>query len=473
MKRFFIIGCLLLSGAITIYSQPAWSLQRCVEHARENSLAVKQNNLLIDRAKISATEAKNSKYPRINATSNYGLNFGRTIDPVSNDFETRSISNNSIGINTGMTLFNGGAIKNTIAQSGINVQTAQLDADQYTEDLSLNVVQYYLAILFAQDRLDNARIQVQTTTQQLDQVDKLIAAGSRPEGDRLEILAQQAREEQNIIVYENQVNSNKLGLKQLLRLPIDEAFDIERPAANALQPSVQEANLAGIYNYALDHRSDIKSGDLKIQSAEMGVKIQKSAFLPSVTVGGNLNSLFSSLGKRITGYQTVNTPVTVIFNGQSTTLTTVNQIPVVEKSPYFNQLDNNLGYGIGLGLSIPIYNNYRAKGAVKQAELAVENARLNNEQTKETLKNNIQTALNDARAAANSYEAAKRSTVAQQLAYNNAKTKFDIGAANTFELLSAKNRLDIAVTEELVTQYDYIFRTKVIDYYLGRRIALN
>lgn len=76
-----------------------------------------------------------------------------------------------------MTLFNGGAIKNTIAQSGINVQTAQLDADQYTEDLSLNVVQYYLAILFAQDRLDNARIQVQTTTQQLDQVDKLIAAG--------------------------------------------------------------------------------------------------------------------------------------------------------------------------------------------------------------------------------------------------------------------------------------------------------
>jgi outer membrane protein len=126
-----------------------------------------------------------------------------------------------------------------------------------------------------------------------------------------------------------------------------------------------------------------------------------------------------------------------------------------------------------LGLSIPIYNNYRAKGAVKQAELAVENARLNNEQTKETLKNNIQTALNDARAAANSYEAAKRSTVAQQLAYNNAKTKFDIGAANTFELLSAKNRLDIAVTEELVTRYDYIFRTKVIDYYLGRRIALN
>lgn len=147
----------------------------------------------------------------------------------------------------------------------------------------------------------------------------------------MEILAQQAREEQNIIVYENQVNSNKLGLKQLLRLPIDEAFDIERPAANALQPSVQEANLAGIYNYALDHRSDIKSGDLKIQSAEMGVKFKSQPFAFCYS-RGNLNSLFSSLGKRITGYQTVNTPVTVIFNGQSTTLTTVNQIPVVEKA---------------------------------------------------------------------------------------------------------------------------------------------
>ena len=98
---------------------------------------------------------------------------------------------------------------------------------------------------------------------------------------------------------------------------------------------------------------------------------------------------------------------------------------------------------------------------------------MNNDQTKENIKNNIQTALNDLSAAANSYEAAKRSTVAQRLAYNNTKTKFDVGSANTFELLTAKNRLDIAVTEELVAQYDYIFRTKVIDYYLGKTITLN
>ncbi|MEP7321872.1 MAG: TolC family protein [Saprospiraceae bacterium] len=474
MKRlcFPIVIFMMITGQII--GQNLWSLQKCVEQARENSISLKQNKLNIVRAQINNTQAVHNQYPRLNATANYGLNFGRTIDPVTNDFETKSIGNNSIGVSTGVLLFNGGFVQNNIKQSVLDLQTSKLDVDQLSEDLALNVVQYYIAILFAQDRLDNARIQVQTTTQQLDQIDKLIAAGSKPEGDRLEILAQQAREEQNIIVYENNVISNKLNLKQLLRLPIEQAFEIERPSPNVLQPSIIDQNLSGIYNYALEHRSDIKSGDLKIKSAELGVKIQQASAIPSISFGGNLNSLYSSLAqRRADGFTTVNSPVDVLFNGQNAHLDIINKIPNTEKNPYFSQLDENIGYGFGLSMSIPIYNNYRAKANVQRAEVEVDFTRLTSDQTKETLKNNIQTALNDMRATANTYEAAKRSTAAQRLAYNNAKTKFDLGSANTFELLTAKNKLDIAITEELISRYDYIFRSKVIDYYLGRRIALN
>ena len=241
-----------------------------------------------------------------------------------------------------------------------------------------------------------------------------------------------------------------------------------------MQPSIVDQNLSGIYNYALEHRSDIKSGDLKVKSAELGVKIQQATSIPTISFGGNLNSLYSSLAqRRAAGFTTVNSPVDVIFNGQNAHLDIINKIPNTENNPYFSQLDENIGYGFGLSMSIPIYNNYRAKANVERAEVEVESTRLTNDQTKETLKNNIQTALNDMRATANTYEAARRSTAAQRLAYNNAKTKFDLGSANTFELLTAKNRLDIAITEELISRYDYIFRSKVIDYYLGRRIALN
>ncbi len=173
------------------------------------------------------------------------------------------------------------------------------------------------------------------------------------------------------------------------------------------------------------------------------------------------------------GIREVENKVKINFNGQIAELGLFSDRPITEKNPYFTQLNENVGYGLGLSASIPIYNNYRARAGVRQAEITVEGAKLNNDQTKENIKNNIQTALNDLSAAANSYEAAKRSTVAQRLAYNNTKTKFDVGSANTFELLTAKNRLDIAVTEELVAQYDYIFRTKVIDYYLGKTITLN
>jgi outer membrane protein len=462
----------LLSGS-TVSGQTAWSLQRCVDHARENSISIKQSRLNIERARITAEQAVHNKYPRLNGSANYGLNFGRTIDPVTNDFETRSIGNNSLGLSAGVLLYDGGSIKNTITQSRINLQSATLDARQFSDDLALNVVQYYLAILFAEDRLDNARLQVQTTTQQLDQMDRLIAAGSRPEGDRLQILAQKAREEQNITTIENTVSTNILLLKQLLRLPIDQVFEIERPGEIELQPSGTDQNLLGVYNHALSNRPDIQSGDLKVQSAEIGVKIAKSNFYPSISLGGNLNSVFSSLAQRIDGFTDTRVEQVIFFNGQSATIEIPTRIPQTSNNPYFSQLNENLGYGFGLNLSIPIYNNLTAKSQVRQAQVAVESAKLDAEQTKETLKNNIQTALNELRASANTYEASKRSTEAQQLAYNNMKIKYDVGVATTFELLTAKNNLDIATTEELLSRYDYIFRSKVVDYYLGRQIRLN
>jgi len=473
VKNILLILVLTVAAGYRLVAQNPWSLERCVNHARDNSIAIKQSRLGIERAQVSAEQALHNRYPRLNASLNYGLNFGRTIDPVTNDFETQSITTNSLGLNTGMVLFNGGSVRNTISQSRINVQSATLDAQQFSDDLALNVVQYYLAILFAEDRLVNARLQLETTTQQLDQMDRMIAVGTRPEGDRLEIVAQQARDEQSIATIENTVNTNKLLLKQLLRLTIDEPFDIARPPDDALQPSIISENLVAVYNHALNNRADIRSGDFKVQSAEYGIKLAKANYLPTISIGGNLNSLFSSLGRRITGYNDINVPQEIIFNGQSATIEIPTTVPLTGKNPYFSQLNENIGYGVGLGLSIPIYNNYSAKAQVRQAEIAVEAAKLEADQTKETLKNNIQTALNELRATANTYEVSKRATAASRLAYDNTKIKFDLGSANTFELLSSKNRLDIAVTEELLSRYDYIFRSKVVDYYLGRPIRLN
>ncbi len=473
VKRILFVGFWLITLAFNSTGQQIWSLERCVEHARQNSLALKQDMIGVERARLSTIRAQHNLYPNLSANVNYRVNFGRTIDPTTNAFETQSIGQSSEGLSTGMVLFNGGAIRNGISQSKINYETSKLDVQQFSDDLALSVVQYYLAILFAEERLDNARIQVQTTTQQLDQIDKLIKAGSKPEGDRLEILAQQAREEQNIITYQNNANSNKLALKQLLRLPSDEDFNISRPNPNALQPSLSQEDINTIFDYATNNRADMKSADLKVKSAELGVKIQKAAYLPTLTIGGNLNSAYSSLGKRITGFKEVKTPLKVDFNGQQAVIDIYNESPITEKNPYFNQFNQNLGYGAGLGLSIPIYSNYLAKSNVKNAELNVESAKLTSEQNKQALKNNIQTALNDYESAKNSYEASKRTSAAQQLAYNNTKTKFDLGSANTFELVSSKNRLDMALVEEVLARYDLIFRSKVIDYYMGRSITLN
>lgn len=473
MKKYILSIFTILALVTAVYSQNSWSLQRCVEEARKNSIGLKQSELAVERNRVALIQSKHTQYPNLSPSLSYRINFGRTIDPTTNDFETKGIQQGSVGLNSNITVFNGGSIKNSIKQSQLNVESSRLDAEQFSNDLALTVVSYYINTLFAQERLDNARIQLQTTTENLNQIDKLIAAGSRPEGDRLDILAQQARDEQSIITNQNAVNTNKLLLKQLLQLPAEQPFEILKPSEDAIQPSLIGENLDMIYNYALDHRADMKSGDLKIKSSLLGVSIQKAGYLPSIGVGAGINSIYSSLGRKITGSTSVKTPVTVEFQGQQTTLNLFNTVPTTGKNPFFSQLDQNLGYGIGAQVSIPLYSNYLARARVRNSEIGVENQKLTFEQSKQTLKNNIQTALNEYEASKRTYEAAKRAATASQLAYNNTKIRHDLGTANSFELVSSKNRSDIAKVEEILGRYELIFRSKVLDFYMGRTITLN
>jgi len=167
----------------------------------------------------------------------------------------------------------------------------------------------------------------------------------------------------------------------------------------------------------------------------------------------------------------------VLIDGENRTLEIPGQptqVPVnVRRVPYFDQLNQNFGQSIGVGVNIPIYQNGRTRLSVERAELALLNAQLQQNQTRQTLKNDIQTAIANARAAGRQFEAAQRTLNFTTLTFENMQKRYSVGAVNSFDLTTAQNNRDNAENDMVVAKYDYLFKLKILDFYLGKPLRLE
>lgn len=473
------ISCFLVSESS---AQTSWSLERCIQYAQQNSLTVKQAEYAIESAQLQEKSSRSEVYPSLNASGSFGVQAGRTIDPTTNDFVNQSVSFNSFGVNASATLFNGFRIKNSIKQSKIDVKAAQQDAAATNNNLALSIASAYLQILLSEEQAANATRQLTQANEQLTQTDKLINAGVLPENDRLDILAQVALNEQTVVQAENSVEAAYLNLKQLLELEPSKEIKVEKPEVvipESANPDVMTLN--DVYTRALTTQPQIEAGELRAESAAVGIEIAKSGKLPSLAVFGGLSSNWSSAAKDFSNPVLVGAPVItngpaipVLINGADATLSQ----PIVDQEvkfndlPYGEQLSQNFGQNIGVSLNVPIFNNFRNDINIERAELSIKNQQVANQQAKQRLKSDIQTAIANARASKKSYEAAQRAFAAADAAFVNGEKRFNLGAINTFEFSTAKANLDRAEIDLTTAKYQYLFNLKVVDFYVGKDLTL-
>ena len=228
-------------------------------------------------------------------------------------------------------------------------------------------------------------------------------------------------------------------------------------------------------NTALKNQASIQAAELRQKASELGIDIARAQRIPSLSIGGNLGTNWSNFSKEPIGYslERVQQPG-VYINGQSALFEYDTYVPTgYDPVKYLDQLDQNIGYGWGATLSIPILNNYAGQAGVERAKINVINAEIETEQLKQTLKTNVQNALTSALAAKKSLEAAETSAKAAKIALDNADRKLQLGAISSYEYLSARNRSDIADNNLLIKKYDYYFQIKVLEYYMGRGIHID
>lgn len=426
------------------FSQEPWSLEQCINYALENNIQIKQQELNVRLSENQLTRSKFNSLPNLNVNGGHNYSFGRSTNFITNQKERIDIQSTNASISSQVTLFNGLQLLNTQRRDAIDLMANLTDVEKIKNNISLNIAAAYLQILFSNELLESAKEQKQLSELQVNRTKQMVNAGSLPEGNLLEIEAQLASDELQIVNNQNQLDLAYLSLAQILDLKTTEGFTIEQPNLNEVDDILPADNSVSIFEQASAFIPQIASAKYRVQSAEKGVLIAKGA-----------RSLRLSLGASYgTGAQRSLTENTGVNN------------------PFWDQIKDNANTNVGLSISVPIFNGLQVKTSISNARISLENARYNLDLENNMLYKDIQQAYADALGAYKKYKATEKNVVALQKAFQYAEQRFTVGLVNSLDYTTAKTRLSKAQTDLLSAKYELVFKSKILDFYRGNPLSL-
>jgi outer membrane protein len=433
MKKIGILLFFLSLGFQIKAQNKQWTLKECVIHALSNNISIKQSALNIDLTDIEKSDAIGNFLPSINAGPTISKNTGLSFNPITNQPETVTALNLSGGISVGYTLFDGLRNFRQVQRAEISKLASQYRLVKMRDDIALFVANGYLQVLLNKANLDVIAIQNAVTLEQINRVNELVDAGVLPKGDLLEIKATDAREKQSIAVQENLVRISLISLAQLLLVKDYETFDIEDEGFDLVDPGISSNPVTEIIETAKDNRTEVKIAEKNVELASKDLQIAKAGYYPT------LSAFF--------GYDTRYTDL--------------------DPTEFINQIYQNDGVNYGLRLSIPVLNGFSARNSVRRNKVNLTSSEYELEQAELDLESNIYQAYVDAQGAGKAYAASLAALESQELAYQYAKDRFDVGLTNSFDFSQSKLRYDNSMIEVNRAKYDYIFKIKVLELYFG------
>ena len=441
MKTKLILAVALFTS-LASFSQKKWTLKECVDQALEKNISVQQSKLNLKLAIKDVAIAKGNFLPNLNGNTGGNLNFGSGFDPVTNNRVSTSFFGGSLGLNSGYTIFNGYRNTNTYKQAQLGVASSKYDLQKIENDISLFVVNGYLNVLFAKENLNVAKVQYEISANQIEAVKSRFQAGVVAKGEVLNTQSTAAANLQSVIAQENVLNLALLNLAQTIQVSIDN-FDVASIELGTPSVNLLYTNSGPIFEKSLINRPEIERAILAIESADLSIEIAKSNFSPTVS---------ASLGVSTNYGFNLNLP---------TGLSNTN---------FLTQMNDNFGYGLGFNVSVPIFNRFQTKNNVAKSKINKEIVITRLESAKIQLKQTIEQAFLDVKAASKSYQAAKISLAAQTEAFKNSQQRYNFGDMTLFDFDQVRTRLVNAEGAMIRSKYDYVFKTKILQFYSGELV---
>ncbi|HTN38425.1 MAG TPA: TolC family protein [Arachidicoccus sp.] len=475
MKKLKLFGILLSLPFLVFAQDNNWDLQKCVIYALENNISVKQSDVQARLDALTLQQSKAMRVPTLSFNTQGGYNFGRSVDPTSNQFTTSKVLFQSYNIQTGVTLFNFFKIKNDIKAKEAESEASKSDIERAKSDVTLNVAAAYLQYLLSLEQVNIAKGQIELTTKQLGLTKKQVAAGSVPELNSAQLESQLATDSSTYITNVSTMDQNKLQLLALLNLSADTPFEVSIPDVDKipLEP-LNELNPAELYQHALGTQYQQKVDSLKLAAAQYSAKSARASMYPTISAFGSVGSNYASSFMSQTGsIPYMDTIGSVNVNGTNYYSVAEGRLPVYTKTSYGKQIfDINLSQAVGISLNIPIFNNRQARTAWQQAKLNINNLQLQQELNNQTLQQDIYTAFNNAKSGIEKYNANTKGESYAAYAYHLAELRYDNDMLSASDYLVAQNNLYTAKINRSAARYEYIFRLKVLEFYKYNQIRL-
>ena len=459
-----------------------YSLEDCIRIALETNPQIKISELQVQTNANVFQQSKWQRWPSLSFSAGQGFSSGRNIDPYTNVYVQQNVTSNNYQLGSSVVLFNGFQLQNSVRRNDINLKASQKDLDAARNDLMLNVALTYLQVITNEELIEVAQRQVDASLLQVNRTAILVQAGTLAESNLLDLRAQLANDELSLVNAQNNMETAKLNLKQLMNMPGSDQINVVKiPVADPnLQP--YNATIQEIFDVALSNLPQMQAANLRIEYAKRSVEMARGAGMPSLTLSGGIGTAYSSVAPKQrfisdgTGSTTVEVPSTTSFVKYGDfSLPVIQRVTTpngtIQDFGYFNQLDGNRNTSVNLSLRIPIFSQFQVKYNVANARIQQKNTEYQAQQVQLSIRKNVEQAYIDMTNSAKRYSATANQVQALSETFRVSQVRFDVGAINSVEYSIAKANLDRANANLIQTKYDYVFRTKILDFYMNRPLS--
>lgn len=438
MKKYIILTVSAILTASGIQAQQLWNLQQCIEHALAHNLSIKQKEATRDQSAVEVNTAQWSRMPNLNGNIGQSFNFGRAIQ-ADNTYGNRNTRNTNFSIGTNIPLFTGMQIPNNIALSKLNLKAAIEDLKKAQEDISIQVASYYLQVLFNKELVKVARNQVLLSKEQLQRKVAFFKNGKASEAEVYEAKSRLAQDEYSAVQAENNHQLALLDLSQLLELPSPDNFDIAYPDSIPVTSTLSVPD--DVYANALLNKPSIKAAQYRLEGAGKSIRIAQSGLYPQLSFGAGISTNYYS----ITG---------------------------IENAAFGSQWHQNMNKYLQLSLSIPLFNRFETRNRIKSARIQRNALAWQLEEAKKTLYKEIQQAYYNALAAESQYRSSETAASSAEASFRLMSEKYANGKATATEYNEMRTNWMKALSEQIQARYDYLFRSKILEFYQGVPLKL-
>ncbi|MCQ6960139.1 TolC family protein [Mucilaginibacter aquariorum] len=469
------IACIILLSTVnlTVKAQEVITLQKAIDLALERNLTIKQAQFSEALSEENLKQSKYNMLPNLTAGPQASFNFGRNIDPSTNQFTNQRIFALNGTLSSQVTLFQGGQLRNQIIENKLLLGADRSYTAKIKNDLILNVVTQYLQILTNQDLVTAAQQQIDIAKITLDRSQKSFDVGNQTQADLSQAKASLSTADLNYTNAENQLELSILTLKQYMEMPSATNITFEKPDISKFKNVNTLYNAETVLQTALAVNPDVKLAEIRQKAAEQDIKVARGNYFPSVVLFGQVGTNYSD-ARRLQGapFATGRVDTVGFVQNSGNAVVVPNYSAPILHYPIGKQLSDNFNQSVGISLQIPIFNRFNSRTLVRKAKITNENAIVTAQLAKNNLSKIIYQAVWDVKAADKKYQSTLQTYNANKDAFNVIQQRYNVGLVNSLDYNTSLTNLNKSQFDLIQAQYEVVFRSKVIDYYLGNPITL-